>query len=104
MLDIEAVFHTYSGYMLAGLVKKERKLYYAHCVDLYDGMILYAMAPIDDNQAEILMRNEIELRQIVEIATHTVEFNTTDSTDRWVEIGPDTLIALPAHDVYLYAK
>lgn len=103
-MNLEAVFHTYDGYALCGLIYQNNTNYYIHTVDVYDGMILYSATPIDDNEAEILMRNEIELRLLVESATHTIQFNTTNSETYWAEVTDKTRINLPERGVYLYAK
>ena len=103
-MNFETVFHTHSGYPLSGLISSDTRLYYAHAVDIYDAIFLYTLTPIDDNEAEILMRNSRELRDLVEMATFTVEFNTKNGDETWREVSEDLHINLPAPGVYLYAK
>jgi hypothetical protein len=104
ILNFETVFHTYSGYPLSGLVIDNNSLYYAHVVDIYDAIFLYTLTPISDDEAETLMRNAVQLRDLVERAIGTVEFNTASSEELWREVTEQTQINLPAPGVYLYSK
>jgi len=101
-MDFETVFHTHSGYPLMGLVLAEKATYYAHATDIYDGMILYALTPISYDEAELLMRNALQLRELVERATHTVEFNTSTGSFIKSEITEKTRLNLPKTGTFLY--
>lgn len=103
-MDIETVFHTFSGYPISGIIKNCNQNYYIHSLEIYDGMILYTASPLSDDDAELLMRNQLELRQIIELATYTLEFNTTNNDCIWKPVTEQTIITLPASGAYLYKK
>lgn len=102
-MKIETVFAETSGYPMSFLASSKEQYYYVHALDIYDGIILYSVSPICYDKSDKLMRNNLQLRDIVLDCTHTLECNTANGFSIWRESSGEQLTTIPEVGLYLYS-